>query len=260
MIVATSGAISTTASVSVVSAISGLTISGYGASVPIGTKVQLIASATDAQSAPVAVDANAVSWSASSGATVSPIGEFAAGSTSAAVTVRAAVGGVAATALVDVGDHAMPLQRALPAGTSAAAWHFSASSNAGGGLDETPAPDGSSNLRLTFRFSAAGGTRAAYAINSVAVPDVPIAIACDVFGDGNGEWLRASYRNADGITDSITLARRVDWVGWKTVRATLLPEARLPIAVTRLYVVQPDKRAAEGVVWLRNLAAVYPGP
>jgi hypothetical protein len=259
-ITATSGAISATAAVKIVSAISGLTISGYGVSVPVGTNVQLIASATDALGAPVAVDAHAVSWSAGSGATVSPIGEFAAGSTPATVTVRATVGDIAATALVDVGDHAVPLQLLLPGGTAAGAWHFSASSNADGGLDETPAPDGSANLRLTYRFSATGGTRAAYATNAVAVPDVPIAIACDVFGDGNGEWLRASYRNADGITDSITLARHVDWLGWKTVRAMLLPEARIPITVTRLYVVQPDKRAAEGVVWLRNLAAVYPGP
>jgi hypothetical protein len=259
-ITVTSGSISATAAVKVVSAVSGLTISGYGVLVPVGTNVQLIASAADALGAPIAVDANAVSWSASSGATVSPTGEFAAGSAPATVTVRATVGDIAATALVAVGDHAVPLQLALPAGTTAGAWHFSASSNADGGLDETPAPDGSPNLRLTYRFSAASGTRAAYATNAVAVPDVPIAIACDVFGDGNGEWLRASYRNADGITDSVTLARHVDWVGWKTVRAMLLPEARIPITVTRLYVVQPDKRAAEGVVWLRNLAAVYPGP
>jgi hypothetical protein len=94
----------------------------------------------------------------------------------------------------------------------------------------------------------------------VAAPGEPIAIACDVFGDGNGGWLRGSYRDADGITDNVTLARHVDWVGWRTVRAAVSPEARKPIAVTKLYVVQPDKRAANGAVWLRNLAAVYPGP
>jgi hypothetical protein len=259
-ITATSGAISTTATVSVVAAISGLTISGYGVSVPAGTTVQFITRATDARGAPVAIDANAVSWSASSGATVSPSGEFSAGPAPAAVTVRATVGSIVATALVDVGDHAVPLQLALPDATGAGAWHFSASSNAGGGLDQMPAPDGSSDIHFTYRFAAAGGTRAAYATSEIPVPDDPIAIACDVFGDGNGEWLRASYRNADGITDSVTLARHVDWVGWKTVRAALLPEAHWPIAITRLYVVQPDKSAAEGAVWLRNLAAVYPGP
>jgi hypothetical protein len=259
-ITATSGAISATTNVSVLAAISGLTISGYGVSVPVGTKVQLIASATDALGAPVAVDANAVLWSASSGATVDPAGAFSAGATPAAVTVRATVGGVTAMALVDVGDHAVPLQLALPYGAAAGAWKFSASSNAGGGLDQMQAPDGSSGLRLSYSFAAAGGTRAAYASSEVAVPYQPIAIACDVFGDGNGEWLRASYRDADGITGNVTLARHVDWTGWKMVRAVLLPEAHWPVAITRLYVVQPDKRAGEGALWLRNLAAVYPGP
>jgi hypothetical protein len=259
-ITAATGSISAAATVKVVSAIGGLTISGYGVTVPVGTKVQLIANATDALGGPVAIDASAVSWSASGGATMSPTGEFGAGSAPAAVTVRASVGGVTATALVAVGDHSEPLESAMPAGTAAGAWHVSASSNAGGGLDGTPAPDGSSSLRLTYRFAAAGGTRAVYAASDIPVPDEPMAIACDVFGDGNGEWLRASYRNADGITDNVTLARHVDWVGWKTVRAALQPEARRPIIVTRIYVVQPDKRAADGIVWLRNLAAVYPGP
>jgi hypothetical protein len=72
--------------------------------------------------------------------------------------------------------------------------------------------------------------------------------------------LRASYRNADGIVDSITLARHVDWVGWRTVRAAVLPQVRWPIVLTQLYVVQPEKRASQGALWLRNLAAVYPGP
>jgi hypothetical protein len=259
-ITATNGSVTSTATVKVVSAIGGLAISGYGASVPIGMKVQLIASATDALGGPVAVDANAVSWSASGGAEISPAGVFAAGQTPAAVTVRATVGGVAATALVNVGDHATPLEPALPTGTGPGAWRFSASSNAGGQLDATPAPDGSPGLRMTYRFAAVGGTRAAYASGDVAVPGEPSAIACDIFGDGSGAWLRASYRNADGIIDNVTLARHVDWAGWRTVRAALSPEARRPIAVTRLYVVQPDKRAAEGVLWLRNLAAVYPGP
>jgi hypothetical protein len=259
-ITATSGAISATTMVKVVSSISGLTISGYGATVPVGAKVQLIASAADALGGPIAVDANAVTWSASSGATISPLGEFAAGPTPAAVTVQAAAGGVTATALVDVGDHATSLESALPSGAAANAWRFSASSNAAGALDATPAPDGSSGLRLVYRFAAAGGTRAAYAASEVAAPGVPIAIACDVFGDGNGEWLRASYRDADGIANTITLARHVDWTGWKTVRAPVSAEARKPIAITRIYIAQPDKRAAEGAVWLRNLAAVYPGP
>lgn len=260
-IAVSSGAISTTSTVNVVSSITGMTISGIGAEVPSGSTVQLAANATDPLGRPVAIDANAVTWSASRGATITSTGEVVAGSVPAAVTVQAEAGGVRATALVNVGDHTSALQRVFPVVPAAGSWRFFASSSAvEGAFDESPAPDGSRGARLAYRFSPADATRAAYAVNEIAVPAAPTAIACDVYGDGNGEWLRASYRNADGIVDSVTLARRVNWTGWRTVRAALPPQVRWPIVVTRLYVVDPEKRAAHGSLWLRNLEAVYPGP
>ncbi|HEY5094287.1 MAG TPA: phosphodiester glycosidase family protein [Candidatus Eremiobacteraceae bacterium] len=260
-ITAASGTISATLAVNVAASIAGLTISGYGIEVPTGAKVPLIANATDAQGRPVVFDADALTWSASSGASITPSGVLVAGSAAAAVTVHAQAGGARASALVNIGDHVAALQRILPVSPAVGAWRFSPSSSAvDGALDEQPAPDGSQSTRLSFRFPAAGSTRAAYLVNDFAIPGVPVALACDVYGDGNGEWIRASYRNADGIIDSVTLARHVDWTGWRTVRADLLPQVRFPVAITRLYVAQADKRAASGELWLRNLAAVYPGP
>ena len=260
-ITVTSGAISTSSTVSVVQSIAGLTISGSPVEVPLGTTVQLAAIATDKLGRAVAIDANAVTWSASHGSSITPSGALTAGAAPAAVTVQAAAGGVRATALVNVGDHRTVLQRVMSIGADAGAWHFSGSSQTvDGTLEVGASPDGSPGARLTFQFPPGVGTRAAYAVGEIAVANSPIAIACDVYGDGGGEWVRASYKNADGIVDSITLARHVDWMGWRTVRAPVLPQVRWPIVITRLYVAQPDKRAAHGELWLRNLAAVYPGP
>ena len=257
----TSGAISTTSTVNVVSSIGGLSITGFGTIVQPGTTIQLSAAATDALGNPVSMDPSAVTWWAGQGASISPTGALSAGPIPAAVTVRASAAGAVATALVEVGDHSAITERSLPVGVAAGAWRFSASSlSAGGALDQNPAPDGSPAARLSFNFLAGSGTRAVYASSEVEIPNEPTAIACDIFGDGNDEWVRASYRNADGTVDNVTLARHVDWTGWRTVRAAVLPEVGWPIVLTRLYVVQPDKSAAHGAIWLRNVAGIYPGP
>ena len=257
----TGGVLSTASKVSVVSSLGELAIGGFGTEIPIGSTVQLSVNATDAAGAPVAVDADAVTWSVTAGATITPAGVLVAGASAAAVTVQASAGGAAAVAHVDIGDHESVIQAALPVGSAAHPWRFSVSSAAASGaLDRSTAPDGFSSARLTYRFTPAGGTLAASAANDVAIPGSPSAIACDIFGDGGREWVRASYRNADGAADVVTLARHVDWTGWKTVRAAVLPEVRWPIALTRIYIVQPEKRSAQGALWLRNLGAVYPGP
>jgi len=256
-----SGALSTASKVSVVSSVATLTIAGFGTTVAVGTSVQLTANAADDTGFPVAVDADAVTWSATNGATVTPSGLLIAGSRPAAVTVQAEAGGAQASVRVDVGDHESVIQPSLPSGAAPHPWRSSASSDdAAGSLDDGPAPDGSRSTRFAYRFTPANGTLAVYASNDVAIPGSPSAIAVDVFGDGNSEWMRASYRNADGAADIVTLARHVDWTGWRTVRASVLPEVRWPIVFTKIYVVQPEKRAAQGTLWLRNLGAVYPGP
>lgn len=255
------GVLSTASEVSVVSSLGGLAIGGFGTEVPVGSTVQLSVNATDDAGDPVAVDADAVTWSVTNGATITPSGVLVAGARPAAVTVQAGAGGARTVARVDIGDHESVFQAALPVGSAAHPWRSSSSSAAAAGtLDQSVAPDGFPSTRLTYRFTPVGGTLAVYAANDVAIPGSPSAIAVDIFGDGGGEWLRASYRNADATADIVTLARHVDWTGWRTVRAAVAPEVRWPIVLTRIYVVQPEKRAAQGTLWLRNIGAVYPGP
>jgi hypothetical protein len=257
----TGGILSTASELSVVSSVAGLTIAGYGITVPAGTSVQLTVNAADPAGNPIAVDADAVTWSVTNGATITRSGVLVAGARPAAVTVQAGAGGARTVAYVDIGDHESVLQASLPVGPAAHPWRFSSSSAAAAGaLDQSVAPDGFPSTRLTYRFTLVGRTLAVYAANDVAIPGSPSAIACDIFGDGGGEWVRASYRNDDGAADIVTLARHVDWTGWRTVRAAVLPEVRWPIALTRVYIVQPEKQAAQGALWLRNLGAVYPGP
>ena len=82
-----------------------------------------------------------------------------------------------------------------------------------------------------------------------------------VYRDGEGEWLRGGFRSRDGNNESITLARHVDWHGWKTLRGELPPQAGWPIVWTRFYVVERNRAALErGGIWLRDFTAFYPGP
>src|SRR4029077_14844428 len=93
------------------------------------------------------------------------------------------------------------------------------------------------------------------------LPGEPLAVAIDVYGDGNDEWLRAGYRNADGNDESVTIARRVDWRGWKTIRVAIPSQTAWPIVWTRLYVVERAAGAREqGSLWFRNVRSFFAGP
>ena len=175
--------------------------------------------------------------------------------------VTARVGAAIATLPVLVGEHEAMLAP-LTDPRSASSWRFASSpKTVGGSVDGSAAPDGASGLHLSYDFTQGGATRAAYAETALPVSGEPLAFVVDVYGDGDGEWLRAGYRNADGIVDTMTLARHVDWRGWKTIRADIPPTVRWPLVWTRLYAVEPRSAAIEaGDVWFRSLRAVYAGP
>src|SRR6202049_4586958 len=160
------------------------------------------------------------------------------------------------------GEHAVMLQALPKPGLTGAMWHFAARpSSVPGAVDDSAAPDGSQALRLAYDFSNAMGTRAAYAQTELTLPGQPLAVAVNIFGDGNGEWLRGGYRNADGNDESVTIARHVDWRGWKTIRVAVPPQAAWPIVWTRLYVVERAVSAREqGSLWFRNFQIFFAGP
>ena len=124
-----------------------------------------------------------------------------------------------------------------------------------------PAPDGAPALRLAYDFSTTQTTRAAYAQTELVLPGQPMAFSVDVYGDRNFEWLRAGYRNADGNDESVTVARHVDWQGWKTIRVEIPEQSSWPVVLTRLYAVERSKDMREqGSLWFRKLQLFFAGP
>lgn len=115
-------------------------------------------------------------------------------------------------------------------------------------------------LRLAYDFTAGDGATdlAAYATFNGAegLPIAPgaTALKLDVYGDGQGAWLRAEFTDAQGQLHRKTLAERVDWEGWKTVAVNLNDiEAA---ALKRVYVV--SKQPLKGDIGLDNVFLQYP--
>jgi hypothetical protein len=145
------------------------------------------------------------------------------------VMVTATLGSASATTPVRVGNHTL----AVPA------------------LGETP---------LAYDFT--GTARAAYANAVIPLPDEPVRLSIDVYGDGNGVPLRASFSNRYGEKQALTLAKSVDWTGWRRVTIALPPALNPPVRLTSIYVVRslggPPVLAA-GALRFRALAVVVPG-
>jgi hypothetical protein len=143
--------------------------------------------------------------------------------------ISATLGAVSATTIVRVGDHAL----AVPA------------------YPET---------LLAYDFT--GAARAAYANAVIALPDEPVQFSIEVFGDGNGVPLRASFVNRYGEKVLLTLAKSVDWLGWRRVTIALPPDLNPPARLTSIYVVRslggPPSHAA-GSLRVRGLMVVIPG-
>ncbi|HZG87378.1 stalk domain-containing protein [Paenibacillus sp.] len=115
-------------------------------------------------------------------------------------------------------------------------------------------------LHLAYDFRAGDGATdlAAYAaFNGTAgipLPDGPIALELDVFGDGQGGWLRAEFTDADGNVQRATIAEKVDWTGWRTVSVDVTPYRA--VSLKRLYVV--SKAAIQGELVFDDLNLLYP--
>lgn len=113
---------------------------------------------------------------------------------------------------------------------------------------------------LAYDFT--GAARAAYANAVVPLPDEPVRLSIEVFGDGSGVPLRASFLNRYGEKEALTLAKAVDWTGWRRVAVALPPDLNPPIRLTSVYVVRslggaPIRTA--GSLRFRGLAVVIPG-
>ncbi|MBB2902022.1 hypothetical protein FHR75_002837 [Kineococcus radiotolerans] len=112
--------------------------------------------------------------------------------------------------------------------------------------DPTGQPVGTSTAALLPRTPVRlpGGTR---------------EVALQVRGDGGGGWLRGVLL-VDGAQRPVTFAARVDFTGWRTLRAPV-PEGARSVAVERLYLAQTSAATRRaGALDVATLQAVVPPP
>lgn len=127
-------------------------------------------------------------------------------------------------------------------------------SSAAGHYFETPLISRSGNGgQLVYDFTTTDETRAMYMdFKAVSVlPSNATGIGMWVFGDeGNGHWLRAHLTDSEGKTHFVTLAREVNWKGWRYVSADLPDEIKGPVTFNRAYLVESDanKKSAGYIV------------
>ena len=192
-----------------------------------GVQLPLTVTGADERGAPVALGDAPVRWTLGTRTVSGTRVGYDTQRGDAAVT--ATLGTATATTLIRVGDHTI----AVPT------------------YPETP---------LAYDFS--GSARAAYANAVIALPDEPVRLSLEVLGDGNGVPLRASFLNRYGEKQALTLAKRVDWTGWRRIAIALPPDLNPPIRLTSIYVVRslggPPIRTA-GALRFRALAVGVPG-
>ncbi|HYM68363.1 MAG TPA: hypothetical protein VEZ44_02100, partial [bacterium] len=253
-----SGQASGSIPVSVVTRLSKLVVSPAAANVAPGAGTQFTMQAQGATGRAVILSGGAAAWSVSPGrlGTISPSGAFVAGEAAGAGTVTVQAGGAVGRARVTIGSTARYLTQ-----FDGGDWTFRGYPNTVTGsvaLVNDPGHDGHPSAKLTYGLDGAG-TRAAYLLSPVPLPGAPSGITLWVYGDGSGVWLRGAFDQANGDRGTVTLARHVDWTGWRSLTVQLPTGLAFPIAWATFYVVETDpSRAPHGVIYLSSPRVIYP--
>jgi phosphodiester glycosidase len=223
-----------------------------------GAEAQFALRAQDGAGRPVILPDAAAEWvlRPPSLGTISASGAFTAGDAAVAGTAVARLGGATVFVRVAVGSAARYIDQFDRGG-----WTFRGyPATVSGAVTPAPAPgrEGHASARLEFHLDGAG-TRAAFLMTDLPLPGEPAGISLWVLGDGSRVWLRGTYADANGDRGTFTLAREVDWQGWRSVSSVLPSGLDYPISLVSLYVVEPDPdRSPSGILYLSSLRALYP--
>ncbi len=221
-----------------------------------GESIPLRVHAYDALGNSVALDA--VQWSAAGGAVTGSGAAAVYRAGSADGVVGASAGGLKAGADVRVGRHVqvLPFFRADASRT----WQFATAPKGGAGALSFEAADAGEGdvLELPYDLSA---VRAAYATGDFVLPGEPLAFELEAFGDESGVGLRAAFVNRLGERKSLTLAKSVDWAGWRRLVVPLPPDLNPPVHLASLYVVRLGQAPlrTNGVIRMRYPAVTLAG-
>ena len=170
--------------------------------------------------------------------------------------IVASVAGARAEWHLLVGHHRAAL--ALFDAAHAAAWRFDAAPPAAnGGLTFAEG-----RPEMTLRYDFTGAERAAYADADVPLPGAPQSFTVEIDGDGSGVGVRAAFTNRFGERRALTLARAVDWIGWRAVTVVLPDDLNPPVRLVALYAVDSLANApahAAGALAFRNASVIVAG-
>ena len=222
-----SGPLEADVPITVVDRIEKLVISPVPHNPDAGGIVHLQAEASDADGAPIAVE-GAVRWNVDRGTLVSP-GVLRAPSRD--VTIVAHAANLTASATLLVGRHVERMRWFDPSGT----------------------------LSLSYALDRAH--RASYANTAFVLPGEPLGFSVDVDGDASGLGLRVAFINRFGERRALTLARRLDWSGWRRCDIKLPPDLNPPVTLASLYVYSAvtPQAALTGTIRFREPSIVVAG-
>jgi hypothetical protein len=115
---------------------------------------------------------------------------------------------------------------------------------------------------MTLPYDFTSGERAAYADADIAIPGEPQSFTVEILGDASGVGVRAAFVNGLGERRALTLARAVDWLGWRPVAVVLPDDVSPPVRLVSLYAVDSLANApshAAGSLAFRNPSVVLAG-
>jgi len=268
------------ATVTVVDTLSTLAIQPNPALVQPGAQLAFHLDARDGGGRPVDVAPPLAAWAvAGSIGTIDAHGVLTA-SAGGSGSVTATVGGLTATARVDVGRPPVLLEDFEDLSDMRPALARASSVTLTPSMRPDPVRAGTRAGRLSYNFRTnphEAGTSAAYAAHNPLreIDGRPRRIGVWLYGDGSRHWVRGNYRDGTNTqkvidftgaatptpTSAAACATRsggIDWIGWKYLEAAVPADAILPLKWERVYIVETvDLCDNESAVYLDDLRAVY---
>ncbi|MBU8881147.1 S-layer homology domain-containing protein [Bacillus sp. FJAT-29790] len=240
-----------------------ITISPGNTVVGPGTSTMFSVKAYDEKGNELAVSSSAVKWWATNNiGTFSADGLFTASEQEGSGKVQATIFNTRGETNVTVGNKA----ELINTFDQLSAWKGE-SSKAATSLSLSAASEpryhGTTALKMSYDFSVGGsGIAASYAAASqpFVLNGRPDFIGMWVYGDGNKHWLRGKLLDGSGKEHTVNFTEegKLDWKGWKYVKATVPAGISLPIKFSKLYVAEAyPERQGKGVIYFDKLQAEY---
>lgn len=222
---------------------------------------KLSVSAFDEKGNPLAIPSGAIKWTVTNNiGTITPDGVFTAGNQETSGKIQATLFNTKGEVTVTVGNKV----ELLNTFDSLSAWKSeSAKANTSLSISKEPRYHGSTSLRMDYDFTVGeSGIKASYAalVSPIPLSGRPNYIGLWVYGDGNKHWLRGKLLDGSGKEHTINFTEegKLDWRGWKYVKAEVPSTISTPIKFSKLYVAESyPERQGKGVLYFDKLQAEF---